>query len=1432
MENIKKNLTEAYNSSVIFFNSGDYKHFFDDARNTIEWLSKYMIWEVLDYSTLANDVILGRNTIKLDKSTNLWSPTGQCASEEPKGAYLAVILKYCIYHKYPQIWNPEKIQKMQKLKTAVESDLGLLANFYNAASEMALHTGGSQLDMITQAKGYVSFIAKFVDDIKSICGETRKLWGTFSKFDLTSVDSQYKSIEEELERLYLNTGYLGADGGNKFVLLLPSECLGVNSKQLEGIFSIPCIFVADFGTHSGNDISSMIDQKLWKSKVHIIKSKDDFVVGSSMVNWMFCHGENGTGEQITHTFKDWKVSRSKRLEDCLLNVAKKNNTSHFYILNFLEQPKFAPYIFNMLNNVFGDEIRVQNRCEIISFSKSKDTQKELEVWAEDTIVSHQLFNLELSDFLSFISDKLNTNHIGEVEILGKKKFSFGPDELLYYKEAGIEIFGQYTRESKSEWDFYSGSEITWEELATDADVKRMGYEKFKQNIVSIVRNPKQKTITYTLKHHPGAGGTTMSRRLAYDLCKLSSEVDNFYCLPVFLFTYNEKTWEYLLNLSEKKLDNDFLLIVVEGGKVADENINRLTVRLNSRQRNAIVLRVFRTTQQNIKGGLNIVTLSSKLVEEDALLFLEKYSGYKGRTSTPLFSQSEIEQGLEVVDFPLKLKDDITSCRLNDYVSAFMDDMPENMRLFCGFVAFASYYADRALNQNLVRDYFSPSYLTEYRHLFYKLLIQEIDEDGNPSGCWRPRYQSFALPILNKIWGSDWKLRIAQISTELLKECEKVGTIGQWDKDLLYGIFILRRGSDFKEALDDDRTKFSKLIQDVMENNQRPDEIYNILIDVYPDDSIFLGHYGRYLFEQAYSTNVGYDDALFCKSEKLINEAIDLTPNVDDNYHMLGMLNLRKVQATKQLMNRIKKSNGFNIFDFEDLLQKWMLAGKEGFEKSIEINPASPYGYTAQCQLYSECLKLAQKLKGTEDFSFCDKESIYVEITDLLGTALNQLGNICQTYDEGQAYMAQSIRIYNQIRAFHRIVLGNPQAAVDHYRKLYEYGNSFNKSFYGKQFVTSILYARTEGLKSNKNKNSTVWAMGHLSRSDRDEVSKVLQYQRAQGDLDCYENLFWFKLSSNEEFPLDEAINLLIEWLHQYERKGKTGGGKLKALYYLAVCYSALAINSNVVSEEYVKNAKKFFRMAGELAETFEKSALAAFSYMGEETDAHCILQPSQIDEAKVFEAVISKVERRKGYVKLSCGLEAFFPAANEFNSLEDEGKTYLRGVIGFRYNGLGLYKFERVRENTIEQLSQISDRVDEYNQKEITEIDLETEDASIQSETFNNTIYRIRREIPTLKTKGYMDPKELAKLTPNKNRDKTKGKRQNSILRTCKGVYIKKENKVQDNVTKYYSDIRSIDDSDLYDGAIVLYELNIEEEKRPDGTIKKKYFATNVRFED
>lgn len=1358
MENIKKQLTTEYNSAVFFFNKGDFKHFLGDARHCIEWILKYMIYEIIDSNDQAEKLINGQNDIVFNKANNTWNITNTTQEQVPEGAFFATIAKRSVYLKYPQIWKPSDKDKVTKrLKKYVDTSLDQMAKFYSVASELSEHTCSSNLDLIRESKQCAGHFTTFIDEVKQLFPKTKALIESFPQFDIASAETSLHSISEELQWLYNATSNFCSEGGNRFIVLIPSEIHDVDTNLAESLFMIPCSLVCDFGRHNGKDISSIVSSQTWQEKAHPIKSGEDFVVGSTMLNWFFCHGEAGTGEPITYDFKNWKVSRSKLLIEILSNVVKKNNASHFYILNFINESKYAPYIFNSLNQVFGDEKTVQNRCDIFSFSQDRDIQSGIDDWAEDSIVNHKYLHISLSDFLAYISEHAKENSVGVSATSTKKKVSFAQDEIQRYHEAGIDIFGQFIPNKENKWNFYYGSEITWNELASDYDVKRVGYEKFKQNIISILSKPKQKTSTYTLKHHPGAGGTTMSRRLAFDICKLSSETDSFNCLPVFLYAYNEKTFDYILQLSEKKLDNDFLLIVVEGGKVADENINKLTSRLNSRQRNVLVLRVFRTTSKQIQGGTNVTTLPSVLSFEDANLFMEKYSIYKKDKSTPLFDEQEISEGIEVVDFPLKIHDDITSDRLNDYVSAFMGEISEKLQLFCGFVAFSAYYSDRALNQNLIKDYF-PSFsgYTKSKEIIERLLIEEIDEEGNRTGCWRPRYQSFALPILNNVWGLKWKLSVTQISVDFLKECEKVGVLGQFDKDMLYGVFILRRGSDFKDALDEQRAKFAKLIQDVLSNEQRPEEIYSYLVKNYPDDPVFKAHYGRYLFEQAYSKRVKYDDDLYVKAEKLISDAIDTNTNVDDNHHMKGMLYLRKIQSAKAEVSSLMNDDSFDINEFDAMLQKWMIYAKNGFEKSIEINPASPYGYTAQCQLYMECLKLAQKARGTEDFSFCEHDPMYLDICDYLSSSLDQLGNLCRSYDETQTYMSQSIRIYNQVRAFHRQMMGDPQAAVNHYRKLFEDCNSINKLYYGRQFVTSILYARTDGLRNIKNKNNTAWAMSRLTQIDRDEVARVLQYQRNHSDVDSYENIFWFKMSSLEEFPFDEAVNLLVEWLRLYEEQGKSGGGKLKALYYLAVCYSAMAINSKTYSEDYIKNAQKYFKESSALAEVFERSSLSVLSYMGDENDAHCILQPSQKEDALIVEAVISKIERRKGYVKLPCGLEAFFINANEYDELKDVNKTYLRGKIGFRYGGLRLMEPERVTENTIEQLSSICDVIDNYETEEMQDVfDNSHSISEVEESTHSNMeIFKTESETETvfnIKSKGKIDLTPIQKKSNKKS---------------------------------------------------------------------------------
>ena len=313
--------------------------------------------------------------------------------------------------------------------------------------------------------------------------------------------------------------------------------------------------------------------------------------------------------------------------------------------------------------------------------------------------------------------------------------------------------------------------------------------------------------------------------------------------------------------------------------------------------------------------------------------------------------------------------------------------------------------------------------------------------------------------------------------------------------------------------------------------------------------------------------------------------------------------------------------------------------------------------------------------------------------ELLNNSLSQLGNICQAYEDSVDYMKQSRFIYEKIKMFQYKVLGDASEAVDRYRNLYrQTEDKQKKTFFGKQQIEAMLYYRTKGLKQERRRYYTAFAMGKLKGKDRYEIGEVLKYLRRQGDVSCYENLFWFKMSSRDEFNFDDAIELLQEWLSLCENNDRPQSGKLKAIFYLAVCYSAMAINSEKLCNEYVEQAKKYFEEATKLADRFEINSINSLAFLGEEDDVRCILLPSQQDARKMVKARIEKIDGKKGYAIIpNCGpkLEAFFSNKdNKYDSLRDERKTFITGSIGFRYDGLRIYDTYTETDLTLEELAE------------------------------------------------------------------------------------------------------------------------------------------------
>lgn len=1367
-------LTEQYNNAVDFYYKADFRNFFSNIRNAVDKVCKAIIFDALQDEDIANKILEGKKGLYFAR-TGKYEIIDFSNGCIPQNRKLLNTAEYALYYKHKDVCFDcsKKEDKKKNINQNINNAFNKLLNLFSDASALGSHSNRPGFDETCQAANAAAGIKAFFDFIKQgkyVTSELQDIFDNLKPISLDAPTQRREEIENGLKEILAKTFSFGEnEGGYKFIIILPRKNPGLKSEELEALFKLPCAIVIDFGINDSDDIIASIAADS-SSSIRIIKTKDECTSGKYMLNWFFASGDKDGGEGITYTYKEWRIKRYNLLLNVLNGIVEKKSTDKYFIMDFNDEAKYSKYIFDNLKDVFGDEETAISRVkQIFSLSQNSEVQRELNEWKVDCGYTINIARyITLADFLRFVNEKTSSKETSLSCCQSTlKTIAFSEEDLGIYNEAGINIFMPRSLSSKNEvGDFYAGSEISWKELELDYDIKRDKYSAFKNRIIELIRKAPNNTLEYKLKHNPGAGATTMVRRLAYDLYnQCNAEGNDFVCIPVFLDEYNSNTRQYLNKLSEE-MDNRFIVAIIDSGNISEESFGLLYRSMSKHNRKVLFLRLFRTGQKNINGGDNTTTLPSNLSEEEIELFFTKYKERAtaiGQNKFPS-SKTDLRSELEVVDFPLLLNNNTTKGELLfNYAEEYINKshFSDELKRFCGFVAFANYYGEKPLNQNLVENLYNPSDIAkssnvkEIKNALEKMLLCTEDRSGRPDGYWRPRFSAFCEPILQAVWGKEWKSKLPNISKEFIEECSNMGPmIGKKDAEMLHAMYILRRGSNFKNVSDDDKTKFSKLIEDVLNEGFLPDSIYKRLIEAYPNDTAYMGHFGRYLFEKTYSEkDTKSDDGKYDEAEKYIRRAIETSPGVDDNYHILGMLYLRKIQALGKELAALKNEEGFDYDDIELRMLGWADKARYGFETSQGLNPASPYGYTAICMLYKVCLEFAQKLKGSEDFSFCDEEEKYMEISELLNNSLSQLGNICQAYEDSVDYMKQSRFIYEKIKSFQYKMLGKASEAVDRYRNLYrQTEDKQKKTFFGKQQIEAMLYNRTKGLEQERRRYYTAFAMGKLKGKDRNEIGEVLKYLRRQGDVSCYENLFWFKMSSSDEFNFDDAIELLQEWLSLCENNDRPQSGKLKAIFYLAVCYSAMAINSEKLCNEYVEQAKKYFEEATKLADRFEINSINSLAFLGEEDDVRCILLPSQQDARKMVKARIEKIDGKKGYAIIpNCGpkLEAFFSNKdNKYDSLRDERKTFITGSIGFRYDGLRIYDTYTETDLTIEELAETV-KEEEVETAPIND-DKEQETPVSQTETTKSVGESVKDTSVSLGVKvvGKIDPEKLQANRP------------------------------------------------------------------------------------
>ncbi|MFI2187909.1 tetratricopeptide repeat protein [Streptomyces sioyaensis] len=539
-------------------------------------------------------------------------------------------------------------------------------------------------------------------------------------------------------------------------------------------------------------------------------------------------------------------------------------------------------------------------------------------------------------------------------------------DLLHFE---VGVTGERDVESDA---FYKGRPITWFELGLGLDVDRAETT----TLIDEVLRPslrQRNTLRVMLTHAPGAGGTTMARRAAWDL---RGEFPTVYVRGSVDETVLVQAVGELAQLCDTSV-----LVVAE--LVPDSTLRSVFEALRASSVPAVLLITARR-------GSSPRKQPSQHDEEAQRRYRSQHVGAMASLAerhdvARRFSELAPERGAELFELAARAGDNnvpffyaLTAFGtefqgLRSYVEQFMEDLSEVEReiaifigmshYFCGVPVPAELFAE-ALNIPLSE---SVRLEREITPTLAALLVEE------PKGAWRTSHSLIAEEILRQLLSppvsapgrEDWKAALPSWSLQLIELTASVfGRRLPDDMKVIMDRLFTTRES--RESLDIE-SPVSATYTELMHNVSSPGRIQILreLVSTFPEEPHYWAHLGRLL---------SYDAGDFVEALDAMDRAIALSPNDPLLHHMRGMVFRNELRA------RIRDRGGNAAEQEEKVLGLCQSAG-DAFRAVSELDDATEYGYIALAQAnisviefgygLSRCTKYAQFLARPSAGSYRD-----------------------------------------------------------------------------------------------------------------------------------------------------------------------------------------------------------------------------------------------------------------------------------------------------------------------------------------------------------------------------------------------------------------------------------------------------------------------------
>lgn len=1074
----------------------------------------------------------------------------------------------------------------------------------------------------------------------------------------------------------------------QYILVSPPN-LSDDKNAVNAIAKLPWRMVLDFDNETDQRANGLLKsfQEIIGTeykKSFTIEDKPDFDPKFNHY-WFLANGQ-GSIKPIDD-FKTWRSKYKRFLSDSLYSAFNKGSRPKSRIVVFLNiKSNWADSIIDEFNRI--DE---PNLTFILCSNSDQSYDDILDKYNNVFYI-----NISVDDIAHGVNNSVAFSEIGVTKknILiphrndqkNKVYLPMSQEDYDYLQTLGIEVVYKNIENEpiidEREENFYKGGLISWLDLSNQKDINRNSLDNLQKRLVAELEKNKRSEIE--LVHDAGAGGTTIARRLAYNI-----SVD----YPTIILRKYEakKTIAGLRIIYDKYLKSSLpLLIILESFEVRDSSL--LYKDLAQAYKNGVLLIVKRGKLKLAKDKKFI--LKSQLEVNEINRFENVFSNL-----VPVRKEKIINIKTEFRNSPNYIspflyglvtygKDFIG---IEDYVSKCLQDISIEQKKIVGTICLVYHFTQLSVPGELFSSLLGINrsecnllkILGEENPIF-GLLHEDYDDNGDLN-IWRPRHAILgeeAMKILlsgGKEFKQNWTAYLSQWLIELIKYANlAMPYLDEFTKQILDALFIDRIEND---GIENYRDQFT----DVFSKLKFPTEgvqIFEALTTAYPEEAHYHGHFARYL----------YDDKIGVKDYNRAIQEAELSLQIQHRdtrlVHTLGMC------------YRVKADNLMSNFDellhstdeIEENVKFLVEQSCDAFDKCIELEPNKVYGHESQIRILLSALDFGYKIhKGTSKESFITnpQNEWYAKKLDKTSGLLEEALYVIEQSQglDNRDRINRSAGYIHECEGNFLKTLGKTSLAKDKFENLIKNtpsGYQYMVPRYRRMFISCLLATKSSGSTDFFN----AWAK--LSESELNQCIKYLSDNMFENSSNTQNVKLWLQAVRflKTPVPIEECISKISVWSQTI---GQNINSSLESNYYLYVLNAIKAISQiNIFDPTTIQNVKELKdRMKG-----FIKNEKFCFEWYGVGKGMQQMVSHKRLGEftsdffeknkkilAEVTGRIKDVISSQNGLIVLDCGLDAFF-VPNIGGFTERNKNDRVKFYVGFRFDQIqawAVIPFEKSR---------------------------------------------------------------------------------------------------------------------------------------------------------